>query len=292
MPRREVNRARFNQSVGPARAAGGQREVAGVEQESRALCGSTPHAVYDNRRQRHQRRGHSMRGDRGQSDRHRERKRQVLPTPLRNPDLQQLCQDGKGDERQYAVPASTLDYLVHATQRQKEAAQDGSPQHGGHEETRASGDRARRCFWAARSRGGGPLLLMPAPFDLGYSVASLLRAIHGRVGAAQQRGDVRAVLGRRRDTHANRALELVAIVEDKCMPGNSSPQLFGEVDRFLSVRAGQQDHELLAAEARNNVALSEFAADLVGNLAQYLITGLVPELVVDSLEVIEIDERQ
>ena len=76
------------------------------------------------------------------------------------------------------------------------------------------------------------------------------------------------------------------------MPGNSSPQLFGEVDRFLSVRAGQQDHELLAAEARNNVALSEFAADLVGNLAQYLITGLVPELVVDSLEVIEIDERQ
>ena len=55
--------------------------------------------------------------------------------------------------------------------------------------------------------------------------------------------------------------------------------------------AGAEDRELVAAEARDQVALADRAAQALGDLDQQPVAGLVAEAVVDDLEVVEVEEQ-
>ena len=52
------------------------------------------------------------------------------------------------------------------------------------------------------------------------------------------------------------------------------------------------DHELVAADARRDVALTDAGAQLLGNVNQHVVARGVTELVVDRLEVVEVDEQR
>ena len=66
----------------------------------------------------------------------------------------------------------------------------------------------------------------------------------------------------------------------------------GDPARLLAAgRVGQQDAELVAAEPRDHVLLSEGRAQALGHLLQQAVAGVVAERVVDLLEVIEVDQH-
>src|SRR5450830_267612 len=54
----------------------------------------------------------------------------------------------------------------------------------------------------------------------------------------------------------------------------------------------QQDHELITADARQGIAQPYHRAKALRHLTQDLVTGLVPEGVIDSFEAIEVHEQQ
>ena len=56
--------------------------------------------------------------------------------------------------------------------------------------------------------------------------------------------------------------------------------------------AGDQDHELVAAEARHGLALAHLQREALGDALQETIPDRVPEAVVDCLEAVEVQEQQ
>ena len=56
-------------------------------------------------------------------------------------------------------------------------------------------------------------------------------------------------------------------------------------------RAAAQDRELVAAQARDQVALAHGGPEPLRDLDQQAVAGLVPEAVVDDLEVVEVEEQ-
>ena len=60
----------------------------------------------------------------------------------------------------------------------------------------------------------------------------------------------------------------------------------------LAVDAGKDEHELLAAEAADGVALADDRAQLGGGRGERLVALGVAERVVDALEVVEVDARR
>ena len=57
----------------------------------------------------------------------------------------------------------------------------------------------------------------------------------------------------------------------------------------VALEVGQQEHELVAAVAGEQVGRAGAAGEPRGDLAQQLVAGGVPERVVDELEVVEVD---
>src|SRR5438874_1491285 len=66
----------------------------------------------------------------------------------------------------------------------------------------------------------------------------------------------------------------------------------GEVLRAFEPGFREQDDELLPAVARNDVDLPDLLADAVGNLDEYGVADLMPVLVVDLLEMVEVEHQQ
>ena len=69
-------------------------------------------------------------------------------------------------------------------------------------------------------------------------------------------------------------------------------QFFGQVVGGLAVGVLQQQDELLATPAAENVGLAQRAAQLLGEIVQHLVAGKVAVLVVDQLEVVERSEER
>ena len=76
--------------------------------------------------------------------------------------------------------------------------------------------------------------------------------------------------------------------ERKCTSFDRFPHPLGEGDGRVQRRTGQDQHELLAAVAAHPVDFPRVVAQDLGELAQYLIAGLMPVGVVDTLEHVEI----
>ena len=75
---------------------------------------------------------------------------------------------------------------------------------------------------------------------------------------------------------------------------NSRVERVAEAARDLEARLGavaaaDEDGELVAAEAREQVLVADLAAEALGDLAQQLVAALVAEDVVDLLEAVEVD---
>ena len=64
-------------------------------------------------------------------------------------------------------------------------------------------------------------------------------------------------------------------------------QAFGDVDRL----ALHDDDELVATEPGEHVAFAQHRAQPLGHDLQQLVADLVPEAVVDRLELVEVDEQ-
>ena len=125
------------------------------------------------------------------------------------------------------------------------------------------------------------------------AAARLLDLVHRRVGVAQQRvGVVRIV---RVDRDADRGADLELGVGDRKRLQQRRLDLLG--DRLggqprVAVEVGQQDQELVAALAREQVGRAHDAAQAHRDPPQQLVAGGVAERVVDGLEVVEVDVQQ
>ena len=90
-----------------------------------------------------------------------------------------------------------------------------------------------------------------------------------------------------RDTATHRTADC-RTGERKCTSFDRFAHPLGEGDGRLQRRAGQDQHELLAAIASHPVDLPCVVAQDLGELAQYFIAGLMPVGVVDTLEHVEV----
>ena len=75
------------------------------------------------------------------------------------------------------------------------------------------------------------------------------------------------------------------------MHGQGGGDPIGDHARAGRFGAGQQDDELVAAVAPDQVVVAQLAAQRDGDLAQLLVAGLVAAVVVDGLEVVEVDQH-
>ena len=115
--------------------------------------------------------------------------------------------------------------------------------------------------------------------------AHALGLVERRVGEVEQaRGRVR--VGRpRRD--ARRAVQREAVDRQ---PADQRAGALGDAERLVGVHVGQQDPELLAAQAADEVVRAAHRlAQLGGHLAQHLVAVRVPAGVVEELEVVEVE---
>jgi hypothetical protein len=75
-------------------------------------------------------------------------------------------------------------------------------------------------------------------------------------------------------------------------PVGGQAQLLGDRQAALQVGLGQDEHELPAAVAGEGVDVADAAGDPSGELDQHLVAPLVPEPVVDRLEVVDVQHEQ
>ena len=119
----------------------------------------------------------------------------------------------------------------------------------------------------------------------------LLGVIHRRVGVFHQGLAVVAVGRENADPDARRRVQRVPV--DHVVAGERLQDLAGHRRR---VRPGlhprQHDHELVAAEPRDDVALAHAAFEAARHLDQQAIADVMPEGVVDHLEAVHVDEHQ
>lgn len=59
---------------------------------------------------------------------------------------------------------------------------------------------------------------------------------------------------------------------------------------FVVAHAVEDDDDLVTADPRHHIVLAHTAADTAGDHTQQFVTGTVPELIVDLLEVVDVDE--
>ena len=124
--------------------------------------------------------------------------------------------------------------------------------------------------------------------------AAALALVHRHVGVLEQLLGAVGVAGEDRDADAGLDVELGA--RDGERLGEPGRELVGGLARralgALAREVGHQQHELVAAAAREQPRLALGAAQAPGHAPQQPVAGRVPERVVDELEVVEVDQDQ
>jgi hypothetical protein len=121
-------------------------------------------------------------------------------------------------------------------------------------------------------------------------VAALpLRPVERSVGQAHEVGVVRGLpelarAGRQREP---------AVVGDRAL-ADRAPALLRDALGLVAVDAGQEQRELVAADAREQLARPRVAAEPLRDRREHRVAGLVPVRVVDLLELVDVehDERE
>ena len=128
--------------------------------------------------------------------------------------------------------------------------------------------------------------------ELEAVASQLLGAVHGDVGAGQQRLGVVAVGREEADADAGGDVEPLAVDLDRPGDGRRASSRAVRAASAPSSDVGQQQGELVAADPRHRVALRAPTAAAAAPISlQQAVAGGVPERVVDQLELIEIQEE-
>ena len=118
-----------------------------------------------------------------------------------------------------------------------------------------------------------------------------LGVVHRDVRAADQRADVRPVVGRQGDADARAELDGDAADLERALERVEQPER--ELGRGAAVRQVAQQHgELVAAEPGQGVAAAQRLAQPGGHLPEQRVALVVAERVVDLLEAVEVDQQQ
>jgi hypothetical protein len=115
-----------------------------------------------------------------------------------------------------------------------------------------------------------------------------LRVVHRGVGGTEQRLRALAVLGVARDARAEGHRHELA-VELERGPLHAGAQLVGQRARGRRLDPGQQEAELLAAEARGDAAVAGALGERAREMADDAVAGQVAEAVVEPAQVVEVD---
>ena len=122
------------------------------------------------------------------------------------------------------------------------------------------------------------------------AAAALLGRVHRDVGALDQHLDVVAVVGVAGD--ADRAAHLERQPVDHERLAQRALEHLGDGQRVLGAHdLGQQDAELVAAEAGDGVGGAQRGLEPLGDLLEEHVAVVVAERVVDLLEVIEVHDH-
>jgi len=146
--------------------------------------------------------------------------------------------------------------------------------------------RDRADVVPGRLLGGALALRLVEDHD--EPVASCLRSHHRRLRARHELAGVGRVLGAYRHAggHGQAACGL------RFEPADLDPEPLCERHRALEVSGGDDDGELLAANAAHDVGRAHRPAEDVGDLEQELVPDPVAVHVVDLLEVVEIEHHE
>ncbi len=124
----------------------------------------------------------------------------------------------------------------------------------------------------------------------GEVLATDLRAIHGNVGAAQQVLGVRRVAGNEGDADAGADPGPDRGEDERLLEPRRQP--LGDRRGEVGVGVHQHHTELVAAEADEQVGVSQRSLQAGAELTQELIAGGMAERVVDLLEAVEVDVQE
>ena len=117
-----------------------------------------------------------------------------------------------------------------------------------------------------------------------------LGAVHGDIGVAQESIRPFVAGAAERDADARGGDEIPAVDPER------APELlldaFGRRQRLVLRGDPEQHHELVAAQARDGVFLAHAGQQARGRFPQQLVAGLVPEAVIDELEVVEVEVQE
>lgn len=118
-----------------------------------------------------------------------------------------------------------------------------------------------------------------------------LGVVHGGIGILHQRLAIDAIGGIDGDTDTRRCVQVEAA--DLVGTTNVENQLFGhEGNRRAVVDAGQHDHELVATEPGDDIAVAHGFLQAVRHFDQQLVADMMAQGVVDHLETVEVDKEQ
>ena len=126
--------------------------------------------------------------------------------------------------------------------------------------------------------------------ELVVGAAHLLRVVHGRVGVADQRLGVAAVVGKHADADGGRDHQFALLDE------HGIRQLLDHLLRHAgdirgALDLGQHHHELVAADAADGVADAQLLHQALRHFLEQRVAHAVAERVVDVLEAVEVDEH-
>ncbi|MNR29101.1 hypothetical protein D3C85_1464670 [compost metagenome] len=112
--------------------------------------------------------------------------------------------------------------------------------------------------------------------------------VHLDIGRLRQRVEVHAILRVQRDAHGRRHGQFMVV--DLVGLARGFEQLVGDARRAMRVGAGQQQHELVAADARDRILFAHHRAQPLGDLHQQGVAHAVTQRIVDMLEMVQVQE--
>jgi len=134
----------------------------------------------------------------------------------------------------------------------------------------------------------GPNLVVHRRLEEVIAAAIRLGMVEGHVGHSDQLVEIEAVF--RGQGNADAGSDFNAGAVDSIGLPDRFYQQFGEtLGPARDIRDALDDSELVASQPRNRVALTDGSLDSRGDFLQQLVSGRVPQRIVDGLEMVQVD---